>query len=137
MSYENPWIYNNQIFNSSDIDNNVAFVYKITNLINGKSYIGKKTFVTTNRIKVKNKTNRKIVRKESDWKKYYGSSDILKEDVLKLGNNNFKREIIKLCTKKSLASYHEAREQFLSDCLMSDNYYNNWISVRITKKHLL
>lgn len=130
-TYENPWLYENAPFYSSSIEDNVGFVYIITNLITGKKYIGKKTFINTKRVKVKNKKNRSIKRSESDWKSYYGSSDLLNSDIKQYGHLNFKREIIRLCKTKSLASYYEAREQMVSDCLLKDNYYNTWISVRV------
>ena len=44
MSYENPWIYLERPFTSDDIDDFHGFVYNITNLINGRQYIGRKYF---------------------------------------------------------------------------------------------
>ena len=44
MSYENPWLYLEQPFDSDSIGDNFGFVYKITNLLNGRSYIGRKYF---------------------------------------------------------------------------------------------
>lgn len=130
-TYENPWCLNGAPFYSSNIDDNVGFVYLITNTLTNKKYIGKKTFFNTKRVKVKNRKNRTIKRSESDWKSYYGSSDLLSADVQQHGNHNFKREILRLCKTKSLASYYEAREQMMSDCLLKEDYYNTWISVRV------
>ena len=130
-TYENPWTYEGSPFFSCDIGPNVGFVYLITNITNNKKYIGKKTFLSIRRKKVKNKKNRVVKRSESDWKSYYGSSDLLKADIQLYGAYNFKREIIHLCKTKSLASYYEAREMFINDCLFSEDYYNTWISVRV------
>ena len=41
------------------------------------------------------------VKKESDWKLYYGSSDELKEDVKLLGTHMFRREILSLHKSKA------------------------------------
>lgn len=131
ITYENPWCLNGVPFYSSNIGDNVGFVYLITNILTNKKYIGKKTFFNTKRVKVKNRKNRAVKRSESDWKSYYGSSDLLSADVQQHGNHNFKREILRLCKTKSLASYYEAREQMMSDCLLKEDYYNTWISVRV------
>ena len=39
--YENPWTYQGTTFTSDDIDNFFGFVYRITNLQNGREYIGR------------------------------------------------------------------------------------------------
>ena len=44
IDYENPWIYKGRAFLSEDIGNNYGFVYKITNILNGREYIGRKYF---------------------------------------------------------------------------------------------
>ena len=43
-SYSNPWMYNGSPFESEQIQDNYGFVYKITNIFDGTSYIGKKFF---------------------------------------------------------------------------------------------
>ena len=73
----------------------------------------------------------------SDWKTYYGSNQELIDDVEKHGPDKFKREIIRLCKSKAECSYYEAREQFLLDVLLNEEYYNAWISVRLRKSHLM
>ena len=45
VDYENPWIYEGRPFTSDDIGDYYGFVYRITNTINEKSYIGRKYFV--------------------------------------------------------------------------------------------
>ena len=42
--YENPWIYMERAFDSCDVGDYFGFVYEITNLINGRRYIGRKYF---------------------------------------------------------------------------------------------
>lgn len=133
--YENPWLFEGEIFESDGIDNYVGFVYTMKNVRTGRLYIGKKFFWTTKTKYVKKKKKR--VKVESDWKNYYGSNELLKEDILIYGKDNFSREIIKLCKSKSECSYYEAKEQFINDVLLSDNYYNNWIMIRVRKDHLI
>ena len=88
--YENPWVYENTTFTSNDIGDFFGFVYRITNLQSGKQYIGRKYFYQFRKPRGKSRK----VKSESDWKKYYGSSDELKTDRKTLGNECFKREII-------------------------------------------
>ena len=91
-SYENPWTYQGTTFTSNDINGFFGFVYRITNLQSGKQYIGRKYFTQRR----KPRGGKRRVTSESDWKKYYGSSDELKADRKLLGNGLFKREIISL-----------------------------------------
>ena len=137
MSYDNPWTYKNKIFNTEDVKTNVAFVYLITNTINNRKYIGKKIFFNTNRVKQLNRKNRRTIVKNSDWQRYYGSSKLLLADIKEFGKDKFTRKILHLCKKKSLATYHEAREQFKRGCLESNDYYNEWIYCRIVKSNIM
>ena len=119
-----------------------AFVYLITNLTNDMKYVGKKLarFKTT-KPPLKGKKNKRRGYKESDWKDYWGSSDHLNADVLKLGKEKFTREILYYCPSRGIASYLEAKEQFDRRVLETDEYYNGIINVRvggskILKEHL-
>jgi len=131
------WLYNKKEFTSEMIDDNMGFVYVITELETGKKYLGKKLFVSTRRLKpLKGKKRRRVVKKESDWQLYYGSNDAVKLLVEEKGSNAFKREIIKLCKTKGEMSYFEAKEQFDRDVLLTDEYYNGIISCRINHTHV-
>ena len=130
------WFYNNEVFTLDESDEYVGFVYLIENLTNNKRYIGKKLFRSTRRTKVKGKTRRKKVVKQSDWLDYYGSNKELNEDVKKLGKENFKRTILHLCKSKGTANYYEVYEQIQHNVLTTDDFYNEHIYVRVHRSHI-
>ena len=136
VDYENPWIYEGRPFTSDDIGDYYGFVYRITNTTNGKQYIGRKYFTQ----KRKPKGGKRKVTSESDWKKYYGSSDELKQDIKTLGRDYFKREILSLHTTLGKVNYEETKQLFLHNVLMEslDNgepaYYNSNILGRYMRK---
>ena len=134
--YENPWLYKGTTFTSDDIGNFFGYVYRITNIQNGRQYIGRKYFYQ----KRKPKGGKRRITSESDWKRYYGSSDELKQDVKEYGRDNFRREIISLHTTLGKVNYEETRQLFLNDVLTESlddgtpKYYNNNILGRYMKK---
>ena len=130
------WLYNDKEVGDDDIEGYAAFVYHITNLETGKQYIGKKIFKSIQRKKVKGKTRRKKVTKESNWKSYFGSNLALLADVERLGQDRFKREILVLCKSRGTANYWEAKFQMQEQVLESDNYYNDWIMVKVHRSHI-
>ena len=121
----------------------IGFVYLITNKITGRKYIGKKlakfsktsykTVILKNGTKKKKRIKSKV---DSDWRDYYGSSDLLNKDIQQLGKENFTREILYYCESKAICSYIEAREQFSRRALESDEYYNGIIDCRIHGSHI-
>ena len=134
MSDVSPWTWRGQPFTENDVGAWFGFVYEITNTITGKRYIGRKYFYSTNRVKQKGKKNRKIVRKQSDWQKYYGSSKTLIADIELHGKENFKREILSLHEGRGDVNYHELKEQIVRDVLNDDTYYNDNIFTRFFRK---
>ncbi len=134
--YENPWSYQGTTFTSEHIDDFFGFVYRITNLQTGKQYIGRKYFTQRR----KPRGGKRRVTSESDWKKYYGSSPELKEDVKRCGKSIFRREIISLHKTLGKTNYEETRQLFLNDVLteaLDDGtpaYYNSNVLGRYYRK---
>ena len=137
MATGTNWTYQGKIVEELPKDCE-AFVYLITNLINHKKYVGKKLakFKTTKK-PLKGKKNKRRGTKESDWKTYWGSSAQLIDDVEKLGEHRFTREILYYCPNRGTASYLEAQEQFERKVLETDDYYNGIINVRIGGSNIL
>ena len=128
------WIYEGREVDEDQINGYTGFVYLITNLTNNRRYIGKKLFTSTRTKMVKGR--RRKVKKDSDWRDYYGSNAILKQDVDRLGPDSFRREILYLCKSKGTANYLEMREQIDRRVLESDDWYNNQIYVRVHRSHI-
>ena len=129
------WHYNGIEFTEDLIDKSFGFVYCITNLSNGRRYIGKKLFTKSGRKQTKGKI--KKIRVTSDWLDYYGSNKELQEDVVKNGADKFHREILYLCATRSECSYRETQEIFKRGALLTENYYNSWVTCKIHKAHVL
>lgn len=132
------WYYKNKPINEIDITKYKAFVYLITNLVDGRQYIGKKlTESTITRPPLKGQKRKRKIRSESDWRDYWSSSDELKSDVQNLGEENFKREILHLCLNKGSASYLEAKEQMINEVLEHpDKWYNGIIQCKVHRTHV-
>ena len=136
MTYENPWRYLGETFDSDDIQDNFGFVYLIYCTINDRRYVGRKYFWSYRTPKGK----KRKVKQESDWKKYYGSCPELKEDVKKYGKDKFERTILSLHKTVGKTNYEETRQLFLNNVLTEslDNgipmYYNSNILSRYFRK---
>jgi hypothetical protein len=50
-----------------------------------------------------------------------------------IGETNFSREILHLCQSKNAVNYLELKEQVIRQVLETDEYYNDWIYVKIRK----
>jgi dissimilatory sulfite reductase (desulfoviridin) alpha/beta subunit len=126
------WIYDNNEFGTDDIGDYYGFIYRITNLINGHDYVGRKYFKTKKKLKpLKGRVNKRIKVVETDWQDYWGSSKRLLEDIEELGIENFKREIICLCKARGETNYMEAKIQFDEDVLLREDNYNGIIAIKI------
>ena len=136
IDYENPWIYEGSPFTSDDIGDYYGFVYRITNTTTQKSYIGRKYFWQ----KRKPRGGKRRVTSESDWKRYFGSSEELKQDIKRIGRSSFRREIISLHETLGKVNYEETKQLFLHNVLMealddgTPMYYNSNILGRYMRK---
>ncbi len=126
------WTLDGREFTSDDIGDFYGFVYRITNLVTGHDYVGRKYFKTIQKLKPLKgfKRKRKSV-KETNWKEYWGSSNRLTTDIEELGLENFKREIICLCESRGDTNYMEAKIQFDEEVLLNPENYNGIIAVKI------
>lgn len=132
------WVYKDVPFESEDIpEGAVGFVYRITNKTTGTRYIGQKRFFKTiirPPLKGQKRKRRSIV--ESDWKTYFSSSDVLKQQLAESSLDNFKKEILAICYSKGMLSYTEAKLQFDLGVLFDNTYQNGIIQTRINKTHV-
>ena len=136
IDYENPWHFEGAPFLSENIDDNFGFVYLITNIQSGKRYIGRKYFWSFRKPPGK----KRRVKKESDWKKYYGSCPELKEDIELLGRQNFSRTILSLHKTPGKTNFEETKQLFIHGVLTESldtggpAYYNSNILSRYFRK---
>ena len=132
------WLYNGKEFTSEMIENNVGFVYEIYDKEAKMFYIGKKKFWSkVTKPPLKGRKNKRRSLKESDWKSYYGSSEVVKQLVENTGEWRFKRRIIRLCKSAGEMSYYEMKEQLDNDVLLKPEiYYNAFVGGKIHRRHL-
>lgn len=138
----NNWLHENKVIKELEDfpENTFGYIYRITNLTTGKEYIGKKQLESKTNVKLGKKEkaalptqrgrtpSKKLVVKESNWKDYWGSCKPLLEDIKKLGESNFKREILKLCFNKKMLTYWEVSYQIKEDVLLRDTYNETILS---------
>lgn len=126
----------------------IGFVYKITNIKTGKFYIGKKSLYSTTRKKLTKKEiaehtgpgkkpSKKTVVKESNWESYWGSNEILLQEIKENGTKDFRREILKFCYNKKQLTYYEVHFQCINEVLLTDKSYNNNINSKFFRKDLV
>ena len=128
------WIYEGKEYDETP-EEYQGFVYEITEIDTGMKYIGKKFFWKPKTLPVTKSRKRKVKTKvQSDWKKYFGSSDKVKQLVE--SGIPFKREILQLCRTKGECSYFEAKMQFEYDVLLRDDFYNEFIGLKLHSKHI-
>jgi len=101
-------------------DDYIGFVYLVINVLTDQKYIGKKNF------RVNTRTTER-------WEEYTSSSKYLTKDILKLGKENFRFEILFLCKTKEELDNLEIEEQKRRNILRSllpngtREYYNRYI----------
>ena len=128
------WLYKNKIINEIiDLPKGTfGFIYKTTHTPTGKKYIGKKSLIYNLKKKLGKKEKAlwegkgrppiyKQVKKESDWKTYYGSHSFIKE----ANEEDLKREILEIAYHKKELTYLECKYQFTLGVLESRSYLND------------
>tara|TARA_Y100001972_G_scaffold48844_1_gene60074 strand:- start:942 stop:1382 length:441 start_codon:yes stop_codon:yes gene_type:complete len=123
------WLYKNKTLEEAP-EGYFGFVYLITNLKSGRKYIGRKYFGTTRRVKVAGKKRRKVIRKDSNWKEYTGSSKELNNDIKTLGMLQFRFEILILGRTKGQVNYLEENIHHRFHVASSYEFYNDCIGPR-------
>lgn len=132
------WLHENKEYKTLEDfpEDVVGFVYKVTNQCDGRIYIGRK-ILFNNLTKLLTKKEiaewdkpgkvpkKRKIRKESDWESYWGSSKLIKEDMTKMGEDCFTREILVFCKTKKQLSYYEVYWQMKLDVLAIPSYNEN------------
>ena len=113
-----------------------GYVYETTHIPTGKKYIGKKTLIYSQKKKLGKKELAtwegrgrppvfKIIQKESDWKTYYGSHELIKEEIKNGNQQDFERVLLQLAYSKKELTYLENKWLFSMAVLESDSYLND------------
>jgi len=127
------WIYKNKEINdiSQFKEGSIGFVYIIRNKALNKLYVGKKALFHKKTLPpLKGKKRKRVVVKESDWKRYMGSS----KESMKWDKDDCKREILYICSTKTLMSYYEVKEilkYFEKKECINDNILGKFYKERI------
>ena len=142
------WLYNNKEVSSLEDfpADTYGFIYQVTHIPSGFSYIGKKVLhhnvkkkLTKKQLAEQTGRGRKptteVIQKESDWKTYYGSAKPILE-LLKNGRQDeFKRVILKLVPSKKLLTYYECKYLFVKGVLEEpEKWYNDNILGKFYRK---
>lgn len=136
------WLYNNEEI--TDISQfplgTFGFIYEVITP-KGRKYIGKKFLYHNKKTKLKKselaeqsgrgrRASHKIVRKESDWKKYYGSNKHLNNQIAEgeVTLESLGKQIIEIGLNKKHLTYLETKYLFQLGVLENpDVYYNDSI----------
>lgn len=114
-------------------DSAIGFIYCITDP-NGKCYWGRKILCNTTKTKISAREKKatgtrkqfKLVKKESDWRKYWGScKDEKYLHMLATIGDGWKREIIEFCCTKKMLGYKEIWHQLANNVIEKDTWNGN------------
>ena len=142
------WLYQNkEIHSLEDLPQDTyGFIYIVTHLPSGKSYIGKKSLFHNVKKKLTKKqlaeqTGRgrkpttEVIQKESDWKTYYGSAKPILDLIKEGKQEEFTREILQLVLNKKLLTYYECKYLFMLGVIeQQDGYFNDNILGKFFRK---
>ena len=145
---EPTWIYQGRIMNDiNDFPKDTfGFIYEVYHKPTGYKYIGKKVLFFERKKRLGKKAleelreERKqkgiggrlpisqVIRKESDWKTYYGSHPEIKKLVKESTDlrEDFERKILEIVPSKKLLTYYECKYLFINEALEPhSNYFND------------
>ena len=142
------WLYQNkEVLSLEDLPQDTyGFIYIVTHLPSGKSYIGKKSLFHNVKKKLTKKqlaeqTGRgrkpttEVIQKESDWKTYYGSAKPILDLIKEGKQEEFTREILQLVPNKKLLTYYETKHLFVYSVLEKpDEFFNDNILGKFFRK---
>jgi hypothetical protein len=142
------WLYQNkEVLSLEDLPQDAyGFIYIVTHLPSGKSYIGKKSLFHNVKKKLTKKqlaeqTGRgrkpttEVIQKESDWKTYYGSAKPILDLIKEGKQEEFTREILQLVPNKKLLTYYECKFLFMLGVIeQQDGYFNDNILGKFFRK---
>ena len=142
------WLYNDKEVSSLEDfpADTYGFIYQVTHVPSGFSYIGKK--VLHHNIKKKltkkqlaeqsgrgRKSTTEVIQKESDWKTYYGSAKPILELLKNSRQDEFERVILKLVPSKKLLTYYECKYLFTMGVLEEpEKWYNDNVLGKFFRK---
>lgn len=118
-------------FIPSQDDHGFVYLIEICNPDTGekKKYIGCKKFWSTRTLSpLKGKKRKRKITKESDWRKYYSSSNTLKDWVKKGAECN--RTVLYKVGSQWELNYVENKIIMLSDACLKDEYLNCVVNLR-------
>jgi hypothetical protein len=142
------WLYKNKPMEtlSSFPEGTFGFIYMVTHIPSGLSYLGKKSLhhnvkkkLTKKQLAEQTGRGRKptteVVQKESDWKTYYGSAKPILELIKEDKQDEFKRVILHLVPNKKLLTYYECKYLFIHEVLEEpDKWFNDNILGKFYRK---
>ena len=142
------WLYQNkEVLSLEDLPQDTyGFIYIVTHLPSGKSYIGKKSLFHNVKKKLTKKqlaeqTGRgrkpttEVIQTESDWKTYYGSAKPILDLIKEGKQEEFTREILQLVPNKKLLTYYECKYLFMLGVIeQPDGYFNDNILGKFFRK---
>jgi len=148
----NNWLYKNkEITSLNDFPTDIfGYIYIVTHTPSGMSYLGKKSLYHNVKRKLTKKElaempvtrGRKvlteIVKKESDWKTYFGSAKPILALIKDGKQEEFTREIIQIVNNKKLLTYYECKYLFKYGVLEHPlEYFNDNILGKFYSKDFL
>ena len=148
----NNWLYENKEIISLDgfPTDTFGYIYMVTHTPSKVSYLGKKSLYHNVKRKLTKKElaempvtrGRKVltevVKKESDWKTYFGSAKPILALIKDGKQEEFTRQILQLVPNKKLLTYYECKYMFIHGVLENpDKWFNDNILGKFYSKDFL